>query len=500
MSTVASSSVSSHDTKRQYVLFMVGYILLYSGVYGIFALISSVHIEGGIGTTSLAICYSSTILPALFVPFLAERFSVKKMFLAAIVCYFLFVFFNIFTHPASLIIAGIMNGLGESSGWTMTALLNVYFAKCAYLNSSLKNDEDTYVKRYFGYFWSGVESSAGIGNSFVYIILYIDRNVINHQTSFNNATQNSTDENIYRSFCGANDCQDPNITALTMQQYSPVSKVTYYVIVGCCMLSIVIAFLIHLLSLPDDIQSTSNPTDNNDAVDLALMNNNETRDDVEIKPGDVKIKSEENLCTKFNISLVQTWKMAFSLKHGLIFMLTIYTGFLFSFVYGELTRAYAACLLGLDDVSISIVFTSVGNVLSAMCSGRIAGAYGRNVPFAFGFVLDMALYMICLLLQPEAIERWMVYLLFFAFGVSLGVWVTLVNELYGDYFPENQDIAFNLWNVSFNVGLFIFYAISTVLCVYIKLYLLMAVLILAVFLYAISQFWFGYVSISCNDK
>ena len=89
--------------------------------------------------------------------------------------------------------------------------------------------------------------------------------------------------------------------------------------------------------------------------------------------------------------------------------------------------------------------------------------------------------------------------LFFGFGLSTGVWITLSNELYGDYFSSNQDIAFNLWNVLFNVGLFVFYAISTIFCVYVKIYILMTALTLAMFLYVVSQCWFGYVSTFCSN-
>ena len=489
-----SGTVSGNEKKSNYIFYVIGNILLYSGVYGIFALISSVHIEGGVGTTSMAVCYSSTIIPALFVPFLAERFSVKKMFLAAIICYFLFVFGNIFSSYVSLMFAGVMNGLGESSGWTMASLFNIYFAKHAHLDKSAKKDEDTYVKQYFGYFWSIVQSSVGIGNTFVFVILYIDRNVFNQPVPGSNSTHNITNDNLYKSFCGASDCQDPNITQLNMQQYSPVNKVTYYIIVGTCMLLIAIAFFIHLLFLPENIQAID--TTAVEDVDLALVNDDDKESSIHVQ---VKESVDENLCTNFNTSVIKTVKMLFCFKHSLIVLLPIYNGFLFSYVYGEMTRAFAACFLGLDDVSISTVLFSLGNVISSYFSGQMAASYSRNLPFALGYVLDMSLYLTCLLLDPADTERWIVYILFFGFGLSMGVWITLVNELYGDYFPANQDIAFNLWNVLFNVGLFVFYAISTIFCVYVKIYILMTALTLAMFLYVVSQCWFGYVSTFCSN-
>jgi len=198
--------------------------------------------------------------------------------------------------------------------------------------------------------------------------------------------------------------------------------------------------------------------------------------------------SDGSPCSKLGESMKSTVVMCFSQKHLLIFMMTVYQGFEFNFITAELSRAYAACILGLDSVSTGIVVFTVSNISSTYVCGLLASKYGRNLPFAIGYASALGSYLACLLLDPVTVGPLGVYSIFFAFGISLGIWVTLVNEMYGSYFPTQKDIAYNLWNVMFNVGLFIPYAISTSLCVYTKIYIQITALTVALLLYSVSYY------------
>jgi len=55
--------------------------------------------------------------------------------------------------------------------------------------------------------------------------------------------------------------------------------------------------------------------------------------------------------------------------------------------------------------------------------------------------------------------------------------------LYGEYFLESQNYAYNLWNVMVNFGFFMQFSISTLLCMYTKLYLQLSVLTFAMLAY-----------------
>lgn len=238
----------------QYRWYLIGNLLQFSGFFAVYALIPSVHVKDGIGTTALAISYSSTIIPAMFVPFFTERYGIKSMFLAAASLWLLFILGNFSFHAAAVTLAGVMNGLAESIGWTMISLITVYFSRQAEIAN--KKPRGHYSKMYFSQTWCCLKLSNGLGNALTLIILYIDRNVINQRSTvhFDNAT--SVDD-VYRSYCGANDCQDPNITMNNMQQYSTVNEATYYIIIGMSAALVLLAGCIHLVNLPRDLSEVS---------------------------------------------------------------------------------------------------------------------------------------------------------------------------------------------------------------------------------------------------
>ena len=79
------------------------------------------------------------------------------------------------------------------------------------------------------------------------------------------------------------------------------------------------------------------------------------------------------------------------------------------------------------QVGVGIVIFGLFQSASSYLAGKFAERFGRNLPMLFGFVLDAAIYVFCLLWKPTEGTTYFVYILFAAFGISLGILLPLTN-------------------------------------------------------------------------
>jgi len=81
------------------------------------------------------------------------------------------------------------------------------------------------------------------------------------------------------STCGANDCQDPNVTQENISQYVPASETTLYIMIGVLSGLVLIAIGIHSL-LTRDIDPTLEAQDKNVArMENELKNKSATENE-----------------------------------------------------------------------------------------------------------------------------------------------------------------------------------------------------------------------------
>ena len=82
------------------------------------------------------------------------------------------------------------------------------------------------------------------------------------------------------------------------------------------------------------------------------------------------------------------------------------------------------------QVAVGSMLFGAGDAMFSFIAGKVAGKYGRNGPYALAFVLDISNYVFSLLWIITDGNVWLVYVLFFSFGVTDGVWQTLINGTY----------------------------------------------------------------------
>lgn len=107
---------------------------------------------------------------------------------------------------------------------------------------------------------------------------------------------------------------------------------------------------------------------------------------------------------------------------------------------------------------------SLTTFLSCMGTGKFSAQYGRNIPFLFALVLDVANYTFCLSWNINSGNAWLTYLVFACFGLSLGIWNTLiVGECFLDSNRQPRPIYQRVGTLNGRNPLFIFVNIPTLI-------------------------------------
>ncbi|CAK8692482.1 protein unc-93 homolog A-like isoform X2 [Clavelina lepadiformis] len=474
--------------KRQIFLFYAGVFLLHAGFQGVFALVSSLNIKEGLGTTSLSVAFAVSLPVILLTPFLSEVVGIKRFLLLSEIFCLLYVMANSISSYYTLIPAGFLFGFGEAVSWTMILVIGSYFS-----HKSLKH-QFARESLHTGYLFAATQGGRCFSNAIAFLCLFVDRQISN-SFQFNRT--------LNLDVCGTNDCQISNITTANFQQYTPIHKATRYVTIAVFALLLTASLFTHILCIPNyisnqlsDLSKGSSRNlaengltavitpDNYVSADGDLLTKSFEEDAIR-KPtdADVKIKAIDllKMCTK---SMVELFLQP---KHLLIVLMPVYVGTTMAFVMSELTRSFASCMLGVDKVCICVVIFAATQSLVSLLTGKLSAKYGRNLPFLTGFLVELVTYCFCLTWLPSQDTTALVYVIFLLFGISSGILVSLVNATFGHYLSEQKSLALNFWNLWMNLGYFIQFAISKFACVYVKIYLQIGLLVTSFIGYGISQ-------------
>lgn len=128
-------------------------MLMLSGVFGIFALMSSLHVKGGMATTYLTVSYVLAITANLAGTFCIRRFGIRNLLVTGSFCYSVFVILNSYTSSVTVLLACVLYAFGSGLAWISLPLFNTFFGesteKQVRNRNSQKNSVD-YKKRYSG--------------------------------------------------------------------------------------------------------------------------------------------------------------------------------------------------------------------------------------------------------------------------------------------------------------------------------------------------------------
>uniref|UniRef100_A0A8C9EHX0 Protein unc-93 homolog A n=1 Tax=Pavo cristatus TaxID=9049 RepID=A0A8C9EHX0_PAVCR len=188
----------------------------------------------------------------------------------------------------------------------------------------------------------------------------------------------------------------------------------------------------------------------------------------QIKSDQAETEKEIQKTPSFWSTFLATFQHLKDKRQCLLIPLTMYSGFEQGFLAGDYTKTYVTCALGIHYVGYVMICFSAVNSLCSLLFGKISQFTGRKFLFALGIV------------HYTTINKSPVILLY--------VLVSLLSGLYGVLFEKHTEAAFANYRLWESCGFVIAFGYSTTLRVYIKLYILLAVLTLSMVTYGVVEY------------
>jgi len=276
---------------------------------------------------------------------------------------------------------------------------------------------------------------------------------------------------------GKNDCQNPNITELNIEQYEPQNVLTFYFTIGAMCAFVLISFMISICSLPE-----IDPRKEYAPVSDKPVDEKKEKEEM-IKPEPPVHHQEFSTCGTIKGTLCHL----VTLKQILLTPYALYCGLHLAFGFSEITRAYVSCLKGVDQVGLFILTASIFNGITSPIVAGVSAKFGRNIPMTIGYLLDIGQYTFLLFWVPTLDNSWIVFCIAAVYGMVDGVMQLSAQDLHGSFFPKRREFALSAVNMYNTLGWGILYAVSTTLCVETKIYIMMGWTTLAILCYGLAN-------------
>uniref|UniRef100_A0A8C5WDU2 Protein unc-93 homolog A n=1 Tax=Leptobrachium leishanense TaxID=445787 RepID=A0A8C5WDU2_9ANUR len=416
-----------------------GILVLYTAYMGLQTLQSSLNKIQGLGVASLSVMYVTLSMSSLLLPpLLIKKLGCKWTIVASMCCFISYSLCNFYPSWPTLLISAILVGLGGGPLW---ASKSTYITIIGNRHAEMygKPAQDV-VNQYFGIFFFICQTCRVWGNLISALIFHLTPNA------------GSLDA-INQTICGAGDC--PMESSQSGNDTSGPSKTVIYILLGSYTGCGVIAVLLIIFLL------------------------DKTNADTE------QIKVPQ---TSFCSTVLSALNHLRDKRQCLLIPLTMFSGFEQGFIASDFTKSYVTCILGLKYVGFVIICFGVTNSICAAIFGKLAQYTGRIPLFLLGAALNIGCIIGFLVWQPNTSNFAIFFVMSGLWGISDAVWQTLLSSLYGILFEKNKEAAFANFSLWESLGFAIAFGYSSFLCVYIKLYILMCVIVIGILLYGAVEY------------
>ncbi|XP_063773795.1 protein unc-93 homolog A-like [Pseudophryne corroboree] len=428
---------------KNLIIVSFGFLLLFTAYGGLQSLQSSLNPEKGLGVASLSVIYGCLILSSLFLaPILIKKIGCKWTIVASMCCYITYSVGNFQANWYSIIITSAILGFGGGPLWTANSTyLTTDGSRYAELTGKKKIDV---LNQYFGVFFLIYQTSGIWGNLISSLVL-----VQNHDKVVS--------ENASYSHCGATNCPASSVGSSNITVSSTgVSDNLRYTLMGIYTGCGVLAVLLIVIFL--------------EQIDLK----EELKND-EVQPSIWK-------------ALLSTILQLKDLRQCLLIPITMVFGFQQGFLSSDFTQAYVTCSLGIHFVGYVMI---CGGATSSICSllfGKLSQYTGRIVLFIFAAAATASSVCALLLWKPNPNQLALYFIIPALWNMSDSIRWTLLNTYYGVLFADCKEAAFSNYNLWQSLGFVIAFAYSNILCVYMKIYIVLSIMLLGTILYLVVEF------------
>ncbi|XP_040584236.1 protein unc-93 homolog A isoform X2 [Mesocricetus auratus] len=394
------------------------------------------------GVATLSTIYCTMMLSSMFLPpILIKRFGCKWTMAGAMCCYMTFSLANFYATWYTLIPTSVLLGLGAGPLWS---------AQCTYITimGNLQAQKKGKIPRdvvtqYFGIFFLIFQSSGVWGNLISSLV-------------FSQASNKDTIPEDQLMLCGAKDCGSVG-TEASNSTHRP-SQQLVYILLGIFNGSSVLAILLVSVFL--------------ESVESKLVNDGDARS----RPPPI-----------WSVVL-STFTLFKDKRLCFLILLPLYSGFHQGFLYGEYTKSYVTCALGIRFVGYIMICFSGFTSTCSMLYGKISKYTGRIALYAMGATIHLSCFLTLLLWRPTPAQLPVFFVIPALWGMADAVWQTQNNSLYGVLFEAKKEAAFANYRLGEAMGFLVAFGYSSFLCVSTKLYILFGMLSVTITAYGTVEY------------
>ncbi|TMW50290.1 hypothetical protein DOY81_004642 [Sarcophaga bullata] len=473
--STGSTTVCQYEPKESFVItknvVMMGlaFMIHFTAFHGTFNLQSSVHEDKTLGSTSLAVTYVSIILSNIFLPMPVIRcFGVKLTMALAFFAYMPYIMAQFYPRFYTLIPGGIIMSIGSGPLWCAQSTYLSIVAEALAKVRDQKSSKDVNTVRLFGLFLIFYEMAEVWGNLISSSVLTLASGTNEVETSINA----NLSEDLVEELCGARFCPDVKVEENANLIPPEPSKIR--LLNSIFLVFIAVAFIMIMFGV--------------DSLKRYGVKKNET--------GGEGISGFE--------LLIATLSMLKKKRQLLMVPITVFLGLEEAFAAVDFTESFVACGWGIPNIGFVMIFFGAADAIAAGIAGGVAKKLGR-VKLAILCALTNLTLLVYMLVYKAKQGDYINYCLIAAlWGTCDGVWTVVINSFYGIIFPKNLVAGysnFRLWKAT---GCVIGYAISSRLCTYLKLFILITVLLLGCTGYGICEYRFWkkqiYLDVMLSEK
>ncbi|CAH1779488.1 unnamed protein product [Owenia fusiformis] len=522
MGDVDALKVAKRRVYKNIIVLGLAFLLNFSSYITAQALQSSINLEEGLGTTGLAVLYGVFVVSNLFLPkFCIRNFGCNYTIAISFIGYAAFAAANLYATWWTIILGATLCGLSAGPLWTSQSTYVTQIGR-AYSSDSGELCEDVYtsiINVLAGAIGGNIASSVLLAN--VDNTTYVPvTELVRCGADFCPADYNATNDHLTR---------PPQETI----------QILMVIFIALNILSsiLVIVFLDKIDYDKKEESSKAHPWENNEKTPLMNSENkrNETRNNsaasfdydvsghFKVRPGNdcdssvkvvitandhtekagIDVIPEEKVTSSGKLTgsvkalstkvgnedqiklswaerlrpelLIATVKLMIDVRLMLIIPLSLLSGMLHGFSTAELTQSYVGCREGIWMVGYIAMAAGVAATLVSMAIGKIKSV-ARGVSFITAIVMSAASLILALVWKDLHAELYILFIISCLVGagdtaLEMGLSTTL-----GIQFIDHNEAAFanlKLWQ---SVGSAVTFAYSTYVCMYIKLYIMLAVL------------------------
>uniref|UniRef100_F7B0Z3 Protein unc-93 homolog A n=1 Tax=Ciona intestinalis TaxID=7719 RepID=F7B0Z3_CIOIN len=164
-----------------------------------------------------------------------------------------------------------------------------------------------------------------------------------------------------------------------------------------------------------------------------------------------------------------------------------YNGLYYAYVITEYTRAFVSCSIGVEKLGLATGVLGAFTIFGTLIGGRVLYRLGRTKYAIVVVCWHLGTFLCSNFWQPHPNNTWVIYLLGAFLGIGQGVINNMLEGLTAHYFRGTEGIAFSVKNCIMNLGIVAGTAWSTSLCVYVKIYILIGIILFSVVCFFIAE-------------